>query len=114
MSEQTDKAATPAPKPTIEELRAEIKRTRADLGETVQALAAKADVKARAKEQVDVARERALETVRTNRERALETVRISRKRALETVRTNQVPFAIAAAGAMAVVGIILVLRGRRR
>jgi hypothetical protein len=92
MSEQTDKAATPAPKPTIEELRAEIKRTRADLGETVQALAAKADVKARAKEQVEVARERAV----------------------ETVRTNQVPIAIVVAGAMAVVGIILVLRGRRR
>ena len=92
MSEQTDKAATPAPKPTIEELRAEIKRTRADLGETVQALAAKADVKARAKEQVEVARERAV----------------------ETVRANQVPIAIVVAGAMAVVGIILVLRGRRR
>jgi hypothetical protein len=92
MSDQTDKAATPAPKPTIEELRAEIKRTRADLGETVQALAAKADVKARAKEQVEVARERAV----------------------ETVRTNQVPIVIVVAGAMAVVGIILVLRGRRR
>jgi len=92
MTEQTDKKATPAPKPSVEELRAEIKQTRADLGETVQALAAKADVKARAKEQVEVARERAL----------------------ETVRTNQVPIAIVVAGAMAVVGIILVLRGRRR
>ena len=92
MSEQTENTATPAPKPTIEELRAEIKQTRADLGETVQALAAKADVKTRAKEQVEVARERAL----------------------ETVRTNQVPIAIVVAGAMAVVGIILVLRGRRR
>jgi hypothetical protein len=92
MTEQTDKKATPAPKPSVEELRAEIKQTRAELGETVQALAAKADVKARAKEQVEVARERAL----------------------ETVRTNQVPIAIVVAGAMAVVGIILVLRGRRR
>ena len=44
---------SPAPKPTVEELRAEIKQTRAELGETVQALAAKADVKARAKEQVE-------------------------------------------------------------
>jgi len=92
MSEQTENKATPAPKPTIEELRAEIKQTRAELGQTVQALAAKADVKARAREQVEVARERAL----------------------ETVRINQVPIAIAVAGAMAVVGIILVLRGRRR
>jgi DNA-binding XRE family transcriptional regulator len=92
MSEQTEEAPAPAPKPTIEELRAEIKQTRAELGETVQALAAKADVKARAREQVEVARERAV----------------------ETVRTNQVPIAAVAVGAMAVVGIILVLRGRRR
>ena len=55
MSEQTENKTTPAPKPTVEELRAEIKQTRADLGETVQALAAKADVKARAKEQVETA-----------------------------------------------------------
>ena len=92
MSEQTEKAPAAAPKPTVEELRAGIKQTRAELGETVQALAAKADVKARAKEQVEIAR----------------------GRAIETVRTNQVPIAIVVAGAMAVVGIILVLRGRRR
>ena len=92
MSEQTENKTTPAPKPTVEELRAEIRQTRAELGETVQALAAKADVKARAKEQVEIAR----------------------GRAIETVRTNQVPIAIVVAGAMAVVGIILVLRGRRR
>ena len=92
MSEQTENKTTPAPKPTVEELRAEIKQTRADLGETVQALAAKADVKARAREQVEVARERAA----------------------ETVRANQVPIAIVAVGALAVVGVILVLRGRRR
>jgi len=94
MSEQTDGTAVsaPAPKPTIEELRAEIKQTRAELGETVQALAAKADVKARAREQVEVARERAL----------------------DTVRTNQVPIVIVVAAAMALAGIVLVLRGRRR
>jgi cobalamin biosynthesis Mg chelatase CobN len=40
-------------KPDVDALREEIAQTRADLGETVQALAAKADVKARAKEQVE-------------------------------------------------------------
>jgi len=40
-------------KPDVEALRSEIAQTRAELGETVQALAAKADVKARAKDQVD-------------------------------------------------------------
>jgi hypothetical protein len=50
MSEKN--GGTPA-KPDVAALRAEIKQTRTDLGETVQALAAKADVKARAKEQVE-------------------------------------------------------------
>ena len=45
-------------KPDVEALRAEIKQTRADLGETVQALAAKADVKARAKDQVEQTKQR--------------------------------------------------------
>ena len=42
-----------------EALRREIEQTRAELGETVEALAAKADVKARAQEAVDDARQRA-------------------------------------------------------
>ncbi|WP_433365875.1 DUF3618 domain-containing protein [Actinoplanes sp. CA-142083] len=93
MSEQTsDGAAAPVPKPTIDELRADIKQTRADLGETVQALAAKADVKARALDQVEVAKQRAR----------------------EAVSTSPVPIALVVAGVAAVVGIILVMRGRRR
>jgi cobalamin biosynthesis Mg chelatase CobN len=40
-------------KPDVDALRDDIKQTRADLGETVQALAAKADVKARAKDSVE-------------------------------------------------------------
>ncbi|WP_426513888.1 DUF3618 domain-containing protein [Dactylosporangium sp. McL0621] len=40
---------TVAPAPDAQQLRAEIARTRAALGETVEALAAKADVKARVK-----------------------------------------------------------------
>ncbi|GIF17554.1 hypothetical protein BJ973_009481 [Actinoplanes tereljensis] len=80
------------PKPSIDELRAEIKQTRADLGETVQALAAKADVKARAKDQVEVAK----------------------VRAREAVATSPVPLPLVLAGLVAVVGIILVVRGRKR
>ncbi len=44
-----------------EALRREIARTRAELGETVQALAAKADVKARAREQVEQTKQRVRE-----------------------------------------------------
>lgn len=87
------------PKPTIEELRAEIKQTRADLGETVQALAAKADVKARAREQVEQARQRVLDAA---------------GQAQERVRSNGIPIALVLAGVAAAVGVILVVRGRRR
>ena len=101
---QGEKAIDPAaagekPKPTIEELRADIKQTRADLGETVQALAAKADVKARAMDQVEQARQRMLGVAGEAQER---------------VRTNGVPIALVLAGVAAVVGVILVVRGRRR
>jgi hypothetical protein len=97
MSEKT--TGPVAPKPTIEEMRAEIKRARADLGETVQALAAKADLMARAKDQVEQARLRMLDVV---------------GQAEERVRSNGVPIALVLAGVTAVVGVILVVRGRRR
>jgi cobalamin biosynthesis Mg chelatase CobN len=45
-------------KPDVDALRDDIKQTRAELGETVQALAAKADVKARAKESVEQTKQR--------------------------------------------------------
>jgi len=49
------------------ELREDIERTRQQLGETAEALAAKTDVKARAKQQVDQLRRQA--TVRAGRAR---------------------------------------------
>jgi hypothetical protein len=102
-------------------LRAEIQQTRHDLGETVQALAAKADVKARAKEQVAQAKEK----VRASVGQATEKVRDSAVHAAHsaegyaheaTVRAkgNPVPLvAVLAVGAAVVVAVIL-LRGRRR
>ncbi|MEU4240331.1 DUF3618 domain-containing protein [Actinoplanes sp. NPDC026619] len=88
----TAEETAPPPKPSIDELRAEIKQTRAELGETVQALAAKADVKARAKDQVEIAK----------------------VRAREAVATSPVPLPLVLAGVVAIVGIILVVRGRKR
>jgi hypothetical protein len=100
MSEKTtDPAGGDQPKPTIEELRAGIKQTRADLGETVQALAAKADVKARAMDQVEQARQRMLGVA---------------EQAQLRVRGNRVPIALVLAGVAAAVGVILIVRGRRR
>ncbi|WP_433295132.1 DUF3618 domain-containing protein [Actinoplanes sp. CA-030573] len=93
----------PAPKPTVEELRAGIQQTRAELGETVSALAAKADVKARARDEVERVKVRALDQVGQ-----------AKVRVRDAVQSSPVPMALVVAGVAAVVGIILVVRGSRR
>ncbi len=139
-------------KPDVEALREDIKQTRAELGETVQALAAKADVKARAKEQVEYTKAKAKSQLHDATERVREaattaaatagskvrsaSVQAEQKVAVvsdkvresgavdkaqekavvarEQVRRNPVPFAAILAAGVALVGIILIVRGRRR
>ena len=131
-------------KPDVAALRAEIAQTRADLGETVQALAAKADVKARAKEQVEQTKQKvkaqaaevtqkareatvvASDKVRTVASQAGDKARgtathVRESGALnkaqgtrEQVRRNPVPFAAVLAASVAVIAVILIVRGRRR
>lgn len=111
----SDKNGTPG-KPSVEEIRAEIKLTRAELGETVQALAAKADVKARAREQVEQTRQR----VKVQAVEAAERLRSRVRAATEPqdgtsdVRAGGVPVSLIVAGVVALAGIILIVRGRRR
>jgi cobalamin biosynthesis Mg chelatase CobN len=132
----SDKNGAP-PKPSVDELRAEIKQTRSELGETVQALAAKADVKARAKDQVEQTKQRvkaqasgaadkvrdaaaaATGRVRTVTAQAAEKVSDTDPRELastaqERVRQSPVPVSLVFAGVVALVGVILIVRGRRR
>lgn len=116
-------------KKDLDALRAEIKLTRAELGETVQALAAKADVKARAREQVEQTKDR----VRAQAAEATGKVRQAVQQAGDRVRNAAAlhendpgaepgagsrpdPITIGAviAGLAAVVGVILIVRGRRR
>jgi F0F1-type ATP synthase membrane subunit b/b' len=116
-------------KPDLDALRAEIKQTRAELGETVQALTAKADVKARAKEsveqtklkvkaQVAEATGKATDALRSATHTATERVRgaatETAPEAVEQVRRNPTPIAAVLIGVVAAVGIILIVRGRRR
>ncbi|MEV6349447.1 DUF3618 domain-containing protein [Actinoplanes sp. NPDC051851] len=100
-------------KPDLVALRAEIQRTRADLGETVQALAARADVKARAREQVEHARQRVLTRAAAVTGRITPNhpspVRGTATRALP----GAAPVVLLAVGLAAVAGVILIVRGRR-
>ena len=125
----SEKNGTPAVRPSVDQLRAEIKQTRAELGETVQALAAKADVKARAMEQVEQTKQRvrvaaaaAGERIRVVAGQATERVKENApldgaRGALQSggaVRTSPVPVALLVAGVVAIVGVVLIVRGRRR
>jgi cobalamin biosynthesis Mg chelatase CobN len=139
--------ATPA-KPDVDALREDIRQTRAELGETVQALAAKADVKARAKDSVEQtkakvkaqaaeATERVADKVKEATHTATDAVRnaaatargtaaqagdkVKESGALdkaydakEQVRRNPVPLGAVLVGVVAVIGVILIVRGRRR
>ncbi|MEO3774050.1 DUF3618 domain-containing protein [Micromonospora sp. B9E7] len=115
-----------------EALREEIRRTRVELGETMEALAAKADVKARLKESAGQAKERmreqAAQTVARVRGQAMRGTGMARAQAHEKgelvraqahdrgelMRRNPVPWAVIAAGAVATVVVLMIVRGRRR
>lgn len=104
-----------------EGLREEIRRTRIELGETVEALAAKADVKARLKDSAGQAKERVREQaaltvarVRGQAARQAGTARASAYDTGEAVRRTPTPWVALAAGALATMIVVLIVRGRRR
>ncbi|MGI5149066.1 DUF3618 domain-containing protein [Plantactinospora sp. CA-294935] len=92
-----------------EALRAEIRQTRAELGETVQALAAKADVKARIKGSAAQTRDR----VKQRAGQTTANVRSSVHDAGSVALRHPVSWAVFAAGALALAVVVLVARGRR-
>lgn len=118
----------------IAAIRADIVEARAELGDTVEALAAKADVKARAKDAAETAKERIAETAETAKTRVTETVstgahlvqeraeELSAKakadprvrRVVSEVRQRPVAIASAVAVGVIVLAIATVLRRRSR
>ncbi|WP_320068010.1 DUF3618 domain-containing protein [Micromonospora sp. RTGN7] len=104
-----------------EALREEIRRTRVELGETMEALAAKADVKARlrssAEQAKDRMREQTAQTVARVRGQVAQSVGASGSRTSlvgSDLRGGPVPWVAVAAGAVATVIVLLIVQGRRR
>jgi ElaB/YqjD/DUF883 family membrane-anchored ribosome-binding protein len=108
------------PPMSADQLRAEIAHTRVELGETVQALAAKADVKARLHESADEAKAKARERLqlakaeaRTVAAEAPQRAQVLAVRLRESVRENPKPYAIAAGVTVLLVVLSRLLRSRR-
>ncbi len=116
---------------TLAAARAEVERTREELGETVEALAYKADVKARAKDKAGEVKAKAAETVEQVKAKAGETVDEVKAKAEEVRaeaddvvvqakgnaesagdRVRRLPPAVLAAVALGLVALVVVLRRR--
>lgn len=105
-------------------LRADIARTRADLGDTVEELAGRVDVKARAKEAVDEAKHRSSLAVAQVRDRAAQfgkelradpaaTAKRTANRIGGSVRSRPRAWAVSAAALVAVALLVARRRGNR-
>jgi len=102
-------------KPHYKELQAEIERDREQLGETIEALTARLDVKTRTKERLNEAKERAAAQLDAGRIKALELTRFVRNAATdEQGKPIPAAFVGAAVAASALVAITVVARRRRR
>lgn len=119
-SQSDDGATTPSP----EELRIRVEATREELGETVEALAAKADVKARAQEKTTAVkqqvaertthvtaqlRDRATHAAHAVQDRTPEPVREKAGQGMRAARDHRAP--LLAVGVL--VALLLVRRSRR-
>lgn len=113
----------PAEDPEAERLQSEIENLRDELGETVDALADKADVKARAEEKVTEARAKAMQVGRSATAAAAQTGERLRNVAQERVpmaaelverRPRQTGLAVAAVLAVVVAVLLMRRRGHRR
>lgn len=106
-SEQTQ-ATRPAAQRSPEELRADLEELRGELGETVEELAQRADVPARARAKKD-------ETVQRVQQQAVRVRDLAQEKAPEAQRlVQEQPAAVAAAAVALLLLVVRAMRRRRR
>ncbi|MFG2062970.1 DUF3618 domain-containing protein [Micromonospora sp. NPDC048871] len=96
-----------------EALREEIQRTRVELGETMEALAAKADIKKRLKSSADQTRERVRDQAAVTVARMRAQTGMRRDATTGSARSGPAPFLALAAGAVVAAVILAIIQGRR-
>ncbi|KUH99272.1 DUF3618 domain-containing protein [Mycobacterium sp. IS-3022] len=105
-----DPRPEPGPEAGVDDIQADIEQTRSELGETVEALQAKLDVKGRAKDKVDETKERAKDKATETKERVVEKADTLRHTATDNPKRT-VPVA-AVIAILAVLGIVVWRRRR--
>lgn len=109
-------SATPAVPDDPDELRREIERTREQLGETVEQLASKADVKKQAQDKAaelrTQAKARASQLAGRSRRAARQAQQVA-ARGASSARQHAVPLAVATASASMLLAGYLLIRSRR-
>ena len=125
MTEADRSVPEPGPEAGIEDLQADIDRTRAQVGQTVEALSDKLDVKTRAQHKAADTRDRVAATTQKAKERALDTAQTLRSKTAgvgsqvaDAATDNQgsirpaVPLAGIAVVAAVAIGIVVWIRRR--
>ena len=125
MTEADRSAPEPGPDAGIEDLQSDIERTREQLGQTVEALSDKLDVKAQAKQKAADTRDRFAARTKEAKERALNTAQTLRSKTAgvgakmaDAATDNQgsirpaVPLAGIAVAAVVAIGIVVRIRRR--
>ena len=106
-------SADPDAKPSVDEIQADIDQTRAELGDTIEALTAKLDVKARAKHKVGEVRDQAMTGVGTAQDRATDLAGRARDAATDEQGKVRPAVPVGAIAVLLVVVVAVVWRRRR-
>ena len=116
-TEQNTSNSSNGTKPDVEDIQAEIEKTRQELGETVDALTAKMDVKSRTKARLDDTRQRATVKLQDAKVKTSQLTAQAKESATDDAGKPKPAVLGGAAGAVAaLVGavVLVVVRRRRR
>lgn len=118
-ADQTPLSPEPGPDAGIDDIQADIEHTRTELGETIEALSAKADVKSRVKKKAADTKDGITEKVYETKEIAVEKAHVAQSAARDAVTDDTgsvkpgVPIAAMIAAAAVLIVSVVVWRRRR-
>ena len=117
-ADQTPLAPEPGPDAGVDDIQADIEHTRKELGETIEALSAKADVKGRVKQKTADTRDRITEKAHESRDVVVEKAHAAQSAARDAVTDDTgsvkpgVPLIAALIAAAVVIGLVVWRRRR--